>query len=106
MGPCENNRECVQCEIFGGKNKNCDCDIKTTLVDRIDDYDNEYKKCQFVDQTDNCTFFFSYSKSNDKLVKVQKTKGIIKILLVESILIIIILSQNVQRFFQFGELWL
>jgi hypothetical protein len=26
--------------------------------------------------------------------------------LVESILIIIILSQNVQRFFQFGELWL
>jgi hypothetical protein len=81
LGPCENNRECVQCEIFGGKNKNCDCDIKTTIVDRIDDYDNEYKKCQFVDQTDNCTFFFSYSKSNDKLVKVQKTKGIIKFLL-------------------------
>ena len=76
LGPCENNRECVQCETFGGKNKNCDCDIKSTIVDRIDDYDNEYKKCQFVDQTDNCTFFFSYSKSNDKMIKVQKTKGI------------------------------
>ena len=61
LGPCENNRECVQCETFGGKNKNCDCDIKSTIVDRIDDYDNEYKKCQFVDQTDNCTFFFSFN---------------------------------------------
>ncbi len=78
MGPCENNKDCVQCKVFNTgkkKSKECDqCDIEHTVVASINsDIDN--KECQFVDQNDNCTFFFSYSRLNDKIIKVKKGKG-------------------------------
>ena len=78
MGPCENNKDCVQCKVFGKtSSEKCNkCDIQYTIVDSVDDSnENYYKKCQFVDPHDNCTFFFSYSKLNDKVIKVQKSKG-------------------------------
>jgi hypothetical protein len=77
--PCENNRDCVQCKIFGsGKKKNkkeCDeCDIELEEVSKVE-YDSRNKKCQFIDQSDNCTFLFSYDILNDKKIKYQKSKG-------------------------------
>ena len=77
--PCENNRDCVQCKVFGtGKkkaSKECDeCDLELIQVKRVE-MDSFNKKCQFIDQTDNCTFFFSYEISNDKRIRYQSKYG-------------------------------
>ncbi|RNA03542.1 integrin beta-3-like, partial [Brachionus plicatilis] len=73
--PCENNRDCVQCKVFGtGKKTDCDqCDIELEQVDRIDQ-DSAYKQCQFNDLSDNCTFFFSYEILNDKKIRFTREK--------------------------------
>ena len=80
--PCENNKDCVQCKVFGTGKKatskfDCDqCDIELTEVYRVESDPNN-KICQFNDLTDNCTFIFSYDILNDKKIKYQKEKGII-----------------------------
>ncbi len=77
--PCENNKDCVQCKVFGtGKRKSkkeCDeCDIELEQVPRLEPNPNN-KQCQFTDFNDNCTFFFSYDIFNNKRVKYQIEKG-------------------------------
>ena len=78
--PCEKNRDCVQCKAFqtGKRNlvEDCDqCDPLLVLegVPKIN-ADELNKKCQFIDADDNCTFLFSYSITNDKIIKYQQTK--------------------------------
>jgi hypothetical protein len=78
--PCENNKDCVQCKVFGTGKKSllkseCDkCDVELTEVYRVESDPNN-KICQFNDFTDNCTFIFSYDILNDKRIKYQKEKG-------------------------------
>ena len=77
--PCENNRDCVQCKLFGtGKKmtkKDCDdCDIELQEVTRLGS-DSNFKMCQFNDLNDNCTFFFSYDIFNNKRIRYLKDKG-------------------------------
>ena len=70
----------MQCKVFGtGKKKakqDCDecVDLELIQVARVE-FDSNNKKCQFIDQTDNCTFFFSYNIFNDKKIKYQSSKG-------------------------------
>jgi protocadherin alpha len=76
--PCENNRDCVQCKVFGTGNKklkaDCDlCDIELEPVERIE-ADPNNKMCQFNDLSDNCTFLFSYDILNDKRIRYQASK--------------------------------
>jgi hypothetical protein len=78
--PCENNKDCVQCKVFGTGQKmtqyECDRDcgqLEMIQVDRVE-FDANNKKCQFIDQTDNCTFFFSYDILNNKKIKYESIK--------------------------------
>ena len=76
--PCENNKDCVQCKVFGtGKlnSKECEkCELQLEEVGRLE-LDPNSKRCQFNDVTDNCTFFFSYDILNNKQIRYQKEKG-------------------------------
>ncbi len=97
--PCEKNRDCVQCKAFGtGKLANPDecaaeCDGKMVLSKAQEvSSDDMNKKCQFIDATDNCTFIFSYSITNDKLIKYQATKECIKSFPTWAIIAIIVSS--------------
>ena len=94
--PCEKNRDCVQCKAFGtGKRKlakdcdECDSDLVMERVSKIS-IDEKNKKCQFIDLEDNCTFVFSYSISNDKIIRFQEAKECVKSFPTWAIILIIV----------------
>ncbi|XP_053092108.1 integrin beta-4 isoform X2 [Pangasianodon hypophthalmus] len=81
LGMCESRRSCVQCqawktgEMKGDKCKGCPFTIK--LVDKLKDRDKVIEKCNYRDEEDDCTYYYTVnypSSPTDKEHEVEVLK--------------------------------
>uniref|UniRef100_A0A8C4Z4T8 Integrin beta n=1 Tax=Gadus morhua TaxID=8049 RepID=A0A8C4Z4T8_GADMO len=69
---CEAKRACVQCQAWKtGENKdNCEaCSFKVTMVDELKEKDKVIDTCDFRDETDDCTYYYTVDYPEDKANK-------------------------------------